>query len=128
MATKAITKAQKIHDRVEVVVAQQGVSKKEAHAIVASEFGMQPSSVRGAVFQHRKAVGLTGRKRVRETTTDGAVASAVQTLEDAREAIDEEVEAAKERADEANREHKELRECASARKAEITAKIEALTA
>jgi outer membrane murein-binding lipoprotein Lpp len=70
----------------------------------------------------------TGRRRVRETTTDGAVASAVETLEDAREAIDEEVEAAKERADEANREYKALKDSAADRKAEITAKIEALSA
>jgi len=123
-----MSKAQDIYDRVEAVAREKGVSKKEAHEIVAKEFGMKPSSIRGAVYQARKANGQTGRKRVRETTTDGAVASAVQTLEDAREAIDEEVEAAKERADEANREHKELRESASARKAEITTKIEALTA
>lgn len=127
MAT-AMTKAQKIHDRVEAVVREKGVSKQEAHEIVGKEFGMQPSSVRGAVYQARKERGLTGRKRVRETTTDGAVASATQALEDAREAIDEEVEAAKERADEATREHKALRESAATRKAEIEAKIEALTA
>ncbi len=127
MAT-AMTKAQKIHDRVEAVVAEQGVSKQEAHSIVAKEAGLKSSSVRGLCYKARVERGLTGRKRVRETTTDGAVASAVQTLEDAREAIDDEVEAAKDRADEANREHKELRESASARKAEITTKIEALTA
>ena len=123
-----MSKAQDIYDRVEAVARDQGASKKEAHAIVAKEFGMKPSSIRGAVYQARKANGQTGRRRVRETTTDGAVASAVETLEDAREAIDEEVEAAKERADEANREYKALKDSAADRKAEITAKIEALSA
>jgi hypothetical protein len=121
-----MSKAQDIYDRVEAVAAE-GHSKKEAHEIVAKEFGMKPSSIRGAVYQARKTNGETGPRRVRETTTEGAVASAVQTLEDAREAIDEEVAAAKERADEATREYKALRESADARKAEITTRIEALT-
>ncbi len=122
-----MSKAQDIYERVEAVAAQ-GHSKKEAHEIVAKEFGMQPSSIRGAVYQARKANGQTGRRRVRETTTDGAVASAVATLEDAREAIDDEVEAAKQRADEATREFKTLKDSAEDRKRQITAKIEALTA
>jgi len=123
-----MSKAQDIYDRVEVVAREQGVSKKEAHEIVAKEFGMKPSSIRGAVYQARKANGQTGRRRVRETTTEGAVASAVETLEDAREAIDDEVEAAKERADEATREHKALKDSAEDRKAEIETKIKALSA
>lgn len=122
-----MSKAQDIYDRVEAVAAE-GHSKKDAHEIVAKEFGMKPSSIRGAVYQARKAAGKTGRRRVRETTTDGAVASAVETLEDAREAIDEEVAAAKERADEANREFKALKDSAEDRKAAIATKIEALTA
>lgn len=123
-----MSKAQDIYDRVEAVARDQGVSKKEAHKIVAKEFGMQPSSIRGAVYQARKANGETGPRRVRETTTEGAIASAVDTLEQARAAIDDEVEAAKERADEATREFKALKDSAGDRKAEITAKIEALSA
>lgn len=122
-----MSKAQDIHDRVEAVAAK-GHSKKEAHEIVAKEFGMKPSSIRGAVYQARKERGLTGPRRVRETTTEGAVASAVETLERARDAIDDEVEAAKERADEASREYKALKDSAEDRKAEITTKIEALSA
>lgn len=122
-----MSKAQDIYERVEAVAAE-GHSKKEAHEIVAKERGMKPSSIRGAVYQARKASGLTGPRRVRETTTEGAVASAITTLEDAREAIDDEVEAAKERADEANREYKALKESAAGRKAEIETKIKALTA
>ncbi len=122
-----MSKAQDIYDRVEAVAAE-GHSKKEAHEIVAKEFGMKPSSIRGAVYQARKANGETGPSRVRETTTEGAVASAKATLEGAREAIDEEVEAAKERAEEATREYKALKDSAEDRKAEITTKIEALSA
>jgi hypothetical protein len=121
------SKAQQIYERVEAVAAD-GHSKQEAHVIVAKEFGMKPSSIRGAVYQARKANGQTGRRRVRETTTEGAVASAVETLEDAREAIDEEVAAAKERTDEATREYKALKDSAEDRKSQITAKIEALSA
>jgi len=123
-----MSKAQDIYDRVEAVARDQGVSKKEAHEIVGKEFDMKPSSIRGAVYQARKANGETGPRRVRETTTEGAVASALETLEQAREAIDDEVEAAKERADEATREYKALKDSAADRKAEITTKIEALSA
>lgn len=121
-----MSKAQDIYDRVEAVAAE-GHSKKEAHAIVAKEFGMKPSSIRGAVYQARKANGETGPRRVRETTTEGAIASAVETLENAREAIDEEIGHAKKRAEEAKREYEALKGTASDRKAEIEAKIEALT-
>ncbi len=122
-----MSKAQDIYRAVEELAAE-GHSKKEAHEIVAKKLGMKPSSIRGAVYQARKAAGATGRRRVRETTTDGAVASAIATLEDAREAIDEEVEAAKERAEEATREFKALKDSAADRKSQITAKIEALSA
>lgn len=121
-----MSKSQDIYERVEAL-AREGHSKKEAHEIVAKEFGMKPSSIRGAVYQARKANGQTGRRRVRETTTEGAVASAVETLEAAGEAIDEEIGHAKERAEEAKREYDELKGSASDRKAEIEAKIEALT-
>lgn len=89
---------------------------------------MKPSSIRGAVYQARKANGETGPRRVRETTTEGAVASALDMLEQAREAIDDEVAAAKDRADEATREYKALKDSAEDRKGQITRKIEALSA
>jgi molecular chaperone DnaK (HSP70) len=121
------SKSQEIYERVEAVSAEQGITKKDAHVIVGKEFGMEPSSIRGAVHQARKELGLI-RNRVQETTTDGAVASAIATLERAHDAIDTEVAAAKERADEAKAEHEELKGTATDRKAEITAKIEALKA
>jgi hypothetical protein len=121
------TKAQEIYERVEAVVKEQGITKKDAQVIVGKEFGMQPSSIRGAEYQARKELGLT-KSRVQETTPDGAVDQAIATLERARDAIDDEVEDAKERAEEAAREHKALKDSAANRKAEIETKIEALKA
>jgi hypothetical protein len=121
------TKAQEIYERVEAVVAEQGITKKDAQVIGGKEFDMKPSSIRGAEYQARKELGLT-RNRVQETTPDNAVASAIATLEKARDGIDDEVDAAKERAEEAGREYKSLKETAPARKAEIETKIEALKA
>src|SRR5680860_1682419 len=94
-----MSKSQDIYERVEALAAE-GHSKKEAQAMVAKEAGLKPSSVRGLCYKARKANGQTGRRRVRETTTEGAVASAVETLENARKAIDEEIDHAKERAEE----------------------------
>ncbi len=121
------SKSQEIYERVEAVVKEQGITKKEAQVIVGKEFGMKPSSIRGAEYQARKELGLT-RNRVQETTPDGAVDQAIATLEKARDAIDAEVDAAKERADEAKAEYDALKDSASDRKAEIETKIEALKA
>ena len=121
------SKAQEIYERVEAVVKDQGITKKEAQVIVGKEFDMKPSSIRGAEYQARKELGLT-RTRVQETTPDNAVESAIAMLEKARDAIDAEVDAAKERADEAKAEHDALNGSAADRKAEIDSKIEALKA
>lgn len=121
------SKSQEIYARVEAVVKEQGVTKKDAQVIVGKEFGMKPSSIRGAEYQARKELGLT-RNRVQETTPDGAVDQAIATLERARDAIDAEVEAARERADEAGAEYEALKDSAKDRKAEIESKIKALKA
>ncbi|MGH7485871.1 MAG: hypothetical protein ACREMY_09760 [bacterium] len=110
------------------MVAAEGHSKKEAHEIVAKEASLKPSSVRGLCYKGRVERGITGPRRVRETTTEGAVASAVETLEKARDAIDEEVDHARERSEEAAAEYKALKDSAKDRKAEIETKIEALAA
>lgn len=121
-----MSKAREVYERVEALAAE-GLSKKEAQEKVAAERSMRPSSIRGLVYQARKELGLTGPRRVKETTTEGAVASAVETLERARDAIDEEIDHARERSVEAKREYDELKSSASDRKAEIESKIEALT-
>lgn len=121
------SKNQEIYERVEAVVKEQGVTKKDAQVIVGKEFDMKPSSIRGAEYQARKELGIT-RTRVQETTPDGAVDQAIATLEKARDAIDDEVDAAKDRADEAKAEYDALKDSAADRKAEIETKIEALKA
>ena len=121
------SKNQEIYERVEAVVKEQGITKKEAQVIVGKEFDMKPSSIRGAEYAARKELGIT-RTRVQETTPDGAVDQAIATLEKARDAIDAEVDAAKERAEEAKAEYDALKDSAADRKAEIETKIEALKA
>ena len=121
-----MTKAQQVYERVEALVAE-GSAKGEAYDKVAEEFGLQPSSVRGAYYQHTvKLRGGKRRSRKRETTTEDAVASAVTTLEEAVENIDSEIEEAKDRADEAKREFEALKASANERKQAIQAKIDAL--
>jgi hypothetical protein len=121
------TKSQEIYERVNAVVTEKKITKKDAQVIVGKEFGMQPSSIRGAEYQARKELGLT-KGRVQETTPDGAVDQAIATLEKARDAIDGEVDAARERADEAGAEYEALKDSAKDRKAEIETKIKALKA
>ena len=121
-----MTKAQQVYERVEALVGE-GSTKADAYVQVAEEFGLKPNSVRGAYYQHtRKLRGGKSRSRKRETTTEDAVASAVATLEEAVESIDSEIEATKERADEAQREYEALEASASERKEAIQAKIDAL--
>ncbi len=122
-----MTKAQQVYERVEALVGE-GSTKADAYVQVAEEFGLRPNSVRGAYYQHtRKLRGGKPRSRKRETTTEDAVASAVATLEEAVESIDSEIEAAKERADEAQREYEALDASATDRKQAIQAKIDALS-
>jgi len=121
------SKAVEIYERVEAVVAEQKITKKDAQVIVGKEFSMTANSIRGAEYQARKELGLT-RSRVQETTPDGAVDQAIATLEKARDAIDAEVEAAKDRVEEAQAEYDALKFSAKDRKGEIEAKIEALKA
>jgi predicted nucleic acid-binding Zn-ribbon protein len=122
-----MTKAQQIYERVEALVAG-GSTKAAAYEAVAKELGLKPNSVRGAYYQHtRKQNGAKRQTRVRETTIEGAVASATASLEKALTDIDLEIEAAKERADEAKGEFEALKASAAERKQAITAKIEALS-
>lgn len=123
-----MTKAQQVYERVEELVGA-GSTKADAYVQVAEEFGLKPNSVRGSYYQHtRKLRGGTTRSRKRETTTQDAVASAVATLEQALDSIDAEIETAKDRAEEAQREFEALEASASERKQAIQAKIDALNA
>jgi predicted nucleic acid-binding Zn-ribbon protein len=122
-----MTKAEQIKERVDALVAQ-GATKVDAYQQVAKELGLKPNSVRGAYYQAtRKLNGGKTRDRVRETTIEGATAQAIATFEKALADIDLEIEAAKERAEEAKREFDALKASASERKQAIKAKIEVLS-
>jgi hypothetical protein len=121
------TRAQQIHDRVEELVAG-GMSRPDAFAQLATEYGLKPNSVRGAYYSGRPGneTGRPRRTRRRETTPEDAIADARQALESAIEAIDAEVAAAEVRAQEAKAEHEAMAEASEGRKEEIRTKLAAL--
>ena len=121
-----MTKAQEVYERIEALVSS-GVSKADAFRQLAEEYGQPVKSLQGAYYQHsRKANGGKARPRKRETTPADAVDSAKAVLETAIESIDAEIEAAKERADEAKREFEAMKASAAERKQAIKAKLAAL--
>lgn len=123
-----MTKAQETYERIEALVAS-GMTKADAFRRLAEETGAPVKSLQGAYYQHsRKANGGSTRPRKRETTPADAVESATALLTNAIEAIDAEITAAKERADEAKREFEALKASANERKQAIKAKIDALSA
>lgn len=123
-----MTKAQQVYERVEALVAT-GVRKSDAFRQVADELGQPFNSARGAYYAHTRTLGGTpGASRKRATTATDPIEQATSVLSTALEAIDDQVEDAKARADEAAAEYKELRDSAAERKATIKAKIEALNA
>ena len=127
-----MTKAEEVFTRVEQLVAE-GKTKAEAFKELAAEYGQPVNSVRGAYYQHtRKAnggetgSGTSSRPRRRETTPEDAIADARAALERAIQAVDREVAAAKDRADEAEREYDALKATADERKQAIRQRLEAL--
>jgi hypothetical protein len=124
-----MTKAQQVYERVEALVAS-GIKKADAFRQVADEVGQPFNSVRGAYYTHTRSIGGTpgaAAKRTPRPTAD-PIEEATAVLRRALEAIDDDIEQAKQRADDAVAEHKQLRDSAAERKATINAKIAALTA
>ncbi len=121
-----MTKAQEVYERVEALVAS-GTRKADAFRQVADEYGQPFNSVRGAYYAHTRTLGGT-HARVRKTQALDPIESATAVLEHALEGIDADIAAAKQRAADAEAEYKHLRDTAQERKAQITAKIEALKA
>ena len=118
-----MTKAQRVFEAVEAKVAS-GAKKADAFREVADEFGQPFNSIRGAYYTHTRSIGGTpGAKRPEIVDP---IEHAKNVLKDALEAIDDDVEAAKQRAEDAAADYKELRETAATRKAQIKAKIEVL--
>jgi predicted nucleic acid-binding Zn-ribbon protein len=126
MATKAEEVFDAINQRVE-----GGQTKAEAFKELAASYGQPVHSLRGSYYRAKtmRETGHSGRRsRRRETTPADAVESAKAVLVRSIEAIDQEVEVARQRATEASAEAKALERSASARKAAIEAKIAVLDA
>src|SRR5262249_48387839 len=125
----AMTKAQEVYERTEALVAS-GVKKADAFRQLAGEYGAEFNSIRGAYYAHSRSLGgpptRAGGKRQAQPVDP--VESATIVLEKAITAIDEQISAAKGRADEAKSEYEHLRETAGERKASLQAKIDALKA
>jgi hypothetical protein len=125
-----LTKAQEVYERVEALIAS-GVRKADAFRQVADEYGQPFNSIRGAYYAHTRSTGTAtpkgSRARKRETTTEDAVQQATIVLTRAVDAIDGEIELAKQRAEQAAAEYKHLRDTAEERITAIQAKIAALT-
>ena len=121
-----MTKAQQVYEKVEALVAS-GTKKADAFRQTADELGQPFNSIRGAYYTHTRTLGGTpARPRKREATPTDPIEQATSVLNRALEVIDENVAAAKTRAEDAEAEYKELRDSAATRKATIKAKIEAL--
>ena len=123
-----MTKAQQVYEAVEARIAA-GSKKADAMRQVADEFGQPFNSIRGAYYTHTRSIGGTpGAPRKRGTAPVDPIEHAASVLTEALESIDDEVDAAKQRAEDATADYKELRDSAATRKATIKAKIEGLTA
>jgi len=122
-----MTKAQETYERIEALIAQGG-SKADAFKQLAEETGKPVKSLQGAYYQHSRKVNGTQKPKRRETTPTNAVADATALLTRAIEAIDQEIEVARERAEEAQAEYDALKASAHERKQALAAKIEALEA
>jgi hypothetical protein len=124
-----MTKAQEVYERTEALVAS-GAKKADAFRQLASEYGAEFNSIRGAYYAHTRSLGggSTQRQSKRSATPVDPVESATIVLEKAIEAIDQEISGAKARADAAKAEYEHLRDTAGERKTALQAKIDALKA
>jgi predicted nucleic acid-binding Zn-ribbon protein len=122
------TKAEQIYGEVQDLIAA-GTTRADAFKQLAEKYSRPVDSIRGAYYGHkRKLEGGTSptRSRRRETTPDDALADARASLERSLAAIDKEVEAARERAQEATAEYESIRDSADERKAAIAERLEGL--
>jgi len=122
-----MTKAEEVFAKVEELVVG-GMTKADAFKQLAKQYGQPVNSIRGSYYQHTRRVnGESGSKpRRRETTPEDALADARAALERAIVSVDREVEAARNRAEEAKREYEALKSSAADRKQAIAAKLDAL--
>lgn len=118
-----MTKAQEVYERVEALVAE-GVRKADAFRQLAEEYGQPQNSIRGAYYAHTRPGGSPSGSR----TSRDPIESAVIVLEKAIAAIDDEIDKAKKRAEDAAANFKQLQGSAEERRVAMQAKIDALKA
>jgi hypothetical protein len=122
-----MSKAQEVHERVEALVAS-GVKKADAFRQVAEQYGSEFNSIRGAYYAHTRSLGGSPQRPSKTVAAVDPIESATIVLEKAVEAIDAQITAAKQRAEEAKTEYEHQRDTAGERKAQLKAKIDALKA
>jgi hypothetical protein len=120
-----MTKAQEVYDKVEALVAS-GAEKADAFKQLADEYKQPLGSIRGAYYAHTSTLGGTPRSSRKRRTTADPVDEALSALELGLMGVDDDVAAAKQRAEQAKAEYEHLRDTAKERKAELQRKIEAL--
>ena len=120
-----MTKAQEVYDKVEALVAS-GVSKADAFKQLADEYKQPLGSIRGAYYAHTSTLGGTPRSSRKRKNAADPVAEALEALEMGLLVVDDDVAAAKQRAEEAKAEYEHLRDTAKERKAELQQKIDVL--
>ena len=118
-----MTKAQEVYERVEALVAA-GTRKADAFRQLAEEYGQPQNSIRGAYYAHTSPGGPSSGSR----STRDPIETAVIVLEKAITAIDDEIEKAKKRAEDAAATFKQLQSSAEERRKAMQAKIDALRA
>jgi hypothetical protein len=123
-----MTKAEEVFNRVEELVGS-GTLKADAFKKLAEEYGQPVNSIRGLYYTWSKKndPDAPTRTRRRETTPEDALADARRVLERAIEQVDAEVEAAKNRSEEAKAEFDALKASAGDRKKGIQERLDALS-
>lgn len=123
-----MTRAADVHAEVTRLM-NEGMSRSDAFKNCAESLGLAVNTIRGNFYRIEKGSGEGGstRTRRRETTPEDAMADARKVVERAIQSIDQEVEAAQERASEMRAEADNLKETAKARKDAIQARLEALS-
>ena len=124
-----MSKAQEVYEKVEALVVK-GASKADAFRQVAEEYGQPVDSIRGAFYGYSRSLNPDAPRRTRRSETKPAdpLEQARLVLTQAIDAIDAEVETAKQRVEETKAEYQVLRETAEERKQTLKAKVEALNA
>jgi hypothetical protein len=125
----ATTKAEETHSALTNLV-ERGMRLSDAVRQLAQETGRSEAAIRANYYNQRAKLGISGGQRGRPRraglTVDDAVREARQLLEQALQAIDDELAKAEREATAAAERHEALKAETAERKAELKRKIAAL--